>query len=197
MKSKLLKRKNLTYTDESLPKPVLMIQSLGTTVQIRDLGNLEIKDWRIAHVKRAISDLLTMIIHVRKLLNDKFSIKVGVIDWLNEAEEVFKNVLKYISNEENLFTVATDYGYDNHEILDCIEELLQNCWSEDKRIVLKIIDKHPKTSGSYLAVRLIDFWIQEIVNRGFFIHGLLQGSIVCDDAEEIFQILDEIRYPFI
>ena len=57
------------------------------------------------------------------------------------------------------------------------------------------VDEHSESSGIWLLVRLIDYWLEEIKARGWTIHGLLNGSIGLDYIDEEFSHIDDITYP--
>jgi len=175
-----------------MSNPILTIRSLAPSVKIKSDGEMERKNWMIRPTKRAIQDLLTFIDHVHRLVDDPVADKIGIVEWLDNVRSIFKKTITAIDGNHLQIGIAT---IEDNEELEMMEDLLENAWSICDRKVISIMDEESTSQGIDLLLSLIEFWVAEIKLRGWEIHGLLNGSVTCDEIKSTFSYIDKIDYP--
>lgn len=131
---------------------------------------------------KAIEDLITFCNHFIKLTGKTYSKKIGLY---NSIEEIIK-LMNYIlcSIHEKKIIVGSANCDDNEE-LEMIEDVLDNMWEPNWDD-----DEHFEFTET-----LIQFWLKEIRDRGYTIHGLLNGSDDCWNAAAAMKLLEKLNYP--
>ena len=131
---------------------------------------------------KAIEDLITFCNHFIKLIGKECVFSKGLSDYINEVIKVMNEVIKSINGEK--ITVGSASIDDNEEI-SMIEDVLDNPWFPE------IYDDE----NCEFVESLIQFWLDEIKDRGYTIHGLLIGSEDFYNAELAFRSLEHLNYP--
>jgi hypothetical protein len=169
-----------TYT--SFPKVAVDMSGIGITKKVVNETHTDSERITI----RAIEDILTYCDHVVKLFSNDYVNKIVDFKWIYTVKQVMTSVLQSILDSK------IDVGnacYENNEELDMVEDALETSWynvncyyAEDDEL-------------SDFISSTIDFWMGEIKDRGFLIHGLLVGSDDYFSAEISFKSLDRLDYP--
>lgn len=128
-----------------------------------------------------IEDLLTFCSHVVELFNSDYAKKIGLIKWIDDVRKVMVDVLHAII-EQKIDVGSATYG-DNEE-LEMIEDVLDNIWQ-------------PNFNDEFFEFlsSVVGFWLQEIRDRGYVVHGLLSGSEDFFGVESSLKSLKSLNYP--
>lgn len=136
---------------------------------------------------RAVSDLQLLAGHVSVLLDDPALNDSGISGWLDDLDSVLDMIRREITagrmvSREDI-TIDDEGPSDLHEILARCPSAEDADW--------------PETGESRLLVRLTDWWLEQIGERGNALLHLLIGADDAVEAARSFAALDTIRYPFV
>jgi hypothetical protein len=135
----------------------------------------------------AVSDLQVLAGHVSVLLDDPALKDSGISSWLDDLDSVLDRIRREITagrivSREDI-TIDDDGPSDLHEILARCPSAEDADW--------------PETGESRLLVRLTDWWLEQIGERGNALLHLLIGADDAVEAARSLAALDSIRYPFV
>lgn len=172
-----------------MKKPNLSIRSLApakftrkTNKHRKNNDEIEIEETSALTIM-AIEDLNVFIDHLEKLLTKNMAKRLGYLDWFNSLSNVLSNISSsiYKGNE------AGSWSYSNNEELEDLEDILDNSPTIDLPEV--------KDDIAELIDNMIEFWVKEIRDRGYTIHGLLNGSEDFHTVKTSLERLKQINYP--
>lgn len=135
----------------------------------------------------AVSDLQVLADHVSVLLDDPALKDSGISRWLDDLNSVLDIIRRQVTEGRIVFlediTIDDDGPSDLHEILARCPSAENADW--------------PETGESRLLVRLVDWWLEQIGERGNALLHLLIGADDALEAARSLAALNSIRYPFL
>lgn len=135
---------------------------------------------------RAVSDLQVLAGHVSVLLDAPALNDSGISGWLDDLDSVLDMIRREITAGR---MVSREDIIDDEGPSD-LHEILAQCPSAED------VD-WPDTGESRLLIRLTDWWLEQIGERGQTLLHLLIGADDAVEAAKSFAALDTIRYPFV
>lgn len=121
------------------------------------------------------------------LLDDPALKESGISRWLDDLDSVLDMIRRRIT--EGRIASREDITIDDDGPAD-LHELLARCPSAEDA-------GWPDTAESRLLLRLTDWWLEQIGERGQALLHLLIGADDAIEAAKSLTVLDTIRYPFV
>lgn len=134
----------------------------------------------------ALEDLQVLAGHVSALLDDAALNDIGIGSWLGELDNVLGAIRSAIG--KGWIISREDLSIEDEGAADLHEVLARRPSAED-------VD-WPETGQSRLLVRLVDYWLDQIGERGHSLLHLLIGADDVLEAARSLTALGGIRYPF-
>lgn len=160
-----------------MKNPVLTLRSrvpskpLSLLARCKKDGMEVIGDERTALTLEAIDEYYVFLLHVSDVTDSDLSKNIGLNKWIDEIISVLRKIKKSLYSGN----LAGNWKYDDNEELEDLELLIDQDW--DTTILnLNVFQKNELEPVADLLVKLVEYWTDEIKDRGYFIHGLLNGS---------------------
>jgi hypothetical protein len=135
----------------------------------------------------AVGDVQALAGHVSALLDDAAVKETGITGWLDSLDGVLDMIRSAIA--EGKMVSREDLTIDDEGPAD-LHEVLARCPSAEDA-------GWPETRQSRLLVRLIDYWLEQICERGKALLHLLIGADDVIEAARSLTTINAIRYPFV
>lgn len=146
---------------------------------------------QVKSAKRAIDDFLAFSAHIRVLLKDKFAVRIGIVEWLDRIDASMEALVAVLETGELEVMRANE---DTSDEFGQLEYELENCWLAEN-FEDEFAKLCPESIGCETLTALVEYWVDQIKERGWAIHGILIGSEGVLEVGNALANIRNINYP--